>query len=118
MEIQIEFLSSSILAPLGESERIDFILTSIKSDKIIVFDDRLSSKEQTDLITETMKRVTKKFPGIEISTLGVQDSEDLRSTLIRFLGGKTGGLTVIGPSRLVKQMRRDANKIRLLAQKK
>lgn len=118
MEIQIEFVSSEVLAPLGGGERIDFILNSIKNDRILVLDERLSSADQKELIAETMRHISKRFPGIEISTLGVPSKDDFRSALIRLLGGRVGGLTIIGPSRLIKQIKRDPHKIRLLARGK
>ena len=59
-----------------------------------------------------MRMVGPNFPGIEISTLG-GDSDGLRSVLIRMLGGKRGGLTVIGPSKLIRQIKKDPTSIHL-----
>lgn len=114
MQIQIEFLSSALLAGKGGKEKIRFIVDSIKDGKILVLEDPLDHSEETKLIEATMKKVSPSFPGIEISTLG-SEAQDLRTMLIKMLGGKTGGLTVIGPSSLVKQVKRDPMSIRLFA---
>lgn len=117
MGVQIEFMSASTIADLSGSKKVDFLLKSIKGNKIIVIDEQLTPQEERELITETMKRVSSKFPGIEVSSLGT-DSDALKTFLIKMLGGRVGGLTVIGPSNLVKEIKRDPNKIRLLATSK
>jgi hypothetical protein len=57
------------------------------------------------------------FPGIEIGTLGgaVGEESDFRARIIRMLGGRTSGMTVIGPSDLVRQIKRDPESLSLLA---
>lgn len=114
MDIQIEFLSTSVLADKQGKAKTEFILENIKENKIIVLEDPLTPHEEKMLIEETMKRITTKFPGIEISTLGVE-TDGFKTRIIKFLGGKTGGITVIGPSKLVKEVTRDPQRIKLLA---
>ncbi|VVC02686.1 Uncharacterised protein [Candidatus Burarchaeum australiense] len=111
--IHIEFVASEILEKEGDN-KTDYILENVKDDTILVLEDPLTSEEQKELIKETMKRVDPGFPGIEVSTLG-GESEGLRSTLIRILGGKRRGLTVIGPSKLISQIRKNPNSIHLFA---
>jgi len=114
-DIHIEFISSSVLK--RGRNKADYILDHMKSNTILVLEDSLSLQEEKELIRETMKAVSKNFPGIEISTLG-GDSEGLRSSLIKMLGGKSGGLTVIGPSKLVRKIKRDPESIHLFARPK
>lgn len=114
MELKIEFISAERLAEKEGKAKIDFILGNVREDKILVLESPLSMQEEKSLITATMKKISPEFPGIEISTLG-NGSNDLRSQLIKLLGGKTGGLTVVGPSKLVKQIKRDPTSISLLA---
>lgn len=115
MAIKIEFLASKVL-PTESYAKIDFILENIKEDKIIVLEDKLTAREEKELIAETMRTVGDGFSGIEVSTLGAT-GEWWKETLIKMLGGKTNGLTVVGPSDLVKQVKKDPDKIRLLAGK-
>jgi len=117
MEIEIEFISAEILSPMGSEEKLKYIIKRVKKDKIIVVEESLSSLEEARLIEETMKQVSSRFPGIEVSTLRENTGEGLRERLIRFLGGKTGGLTVIGPSKLVKRVKKEPSRISIFAEK-
>ena len=114
MDLQIEFISSEALRPMDEQDRTSYILRSVKKNKIIVLDGMLSPLEEKNLIEETMKKIDSRFPGIEISTLG-RNEDDLRSRLIKMLGGTIGGLTVIGPSKLVKEIKKNPNRLNILA---
>jgi len=118
MEIDMEFVSSEVLNNMEVNEKVSFIIRRIKRGKILVIEDSLSSSEEARLIEETMKHIDDKFPGIEVSTLRERSVESIRERLIRLLGGRTGGLTVIGPSKLVKKIRKEPNKIILKAEKK
>lgn len=115
MDIELEFISSDVLAGKTPQEKMDFLLDKIKEDKIIVIEESLTSKEEALLIEATMKQITKKFPGVEISTLRERSAEGFREKLIKMLGGRTGGLTVIGPSRLVKKIKKEPQVISILA---
>jgi hypothetical protein len=114
MSLQIEFISSGALKPMDNQQRMDYILKSVKDNKIVVLDGMLSPVDEKNLIQETMKSIDGQFPGIEISTLGRSDA-DLKSRIIRLLGGTLGGITVIGPSKLVKEIKKDPNRLNLLA---
>jgi hypothetical protein len=113
MAIQIDFVSSKTLRKMSTKQRLDLVLQSVKKNTILVLEEPLTLDEERQLIRETMKIISKSFPGIEISSLS-QDEPDLRSSVIRLLGGKTSGLTVIGPANLVKEMKKDPNKLRVL----
>ena len=114
MTLQIEFISSVALKPLDEQGKRNYILKSVRKNKIVVLDGMLTPEEEKNLIQETMKSIDGQFPGIEISTLG-KNEDDLRVKLIRLLGGTIGGMTVIGPSKLVKEIKKDPNRLNLLA---
>jgi hypothetical protein len=116
MSVQIEFISAASLANKTSGEKIKLILASVRQDKIVVLEQALTPAEEKELITQTMGSVTKRFPGIEVSSLSDAPARDLRSMLITLLGGKAG-LTVVGPSNLVKQIKRDPGKLRLYAGK-
>lgn len=88
-----------------------------QDDKILVVEESLTPFEESKLIESTMEEVNEKFPGIEISTLRSDEgsSISIRERLIKLLGGSTGGLTVIGPSKFVKEIKKDPQRISLLA---
>ncbi len=115
MAVEIEFISSDMLGKKTEKEKMSYILERISQNKILVVEESLSYDEETKLIEETMKRVNDKFPGIEVSTLREKTEGGLRERLIKMLGGSTGGLTIIGPSKLVKKIKKEPQQISLLA---
>ena len=117
MKIELEFISSAILLEKEEDEKIEFIINNIKKNKIMVLEESLSTLEEARLIEETMKQVNRKFPGIEISTMRDKVEEGIKEKIIRMLGGKTGGLTIIGPSKLIKKIKKEPTKISMLAGK-
>lgn len=120
MGIQIEFISSDVLKDKTPEEKVHYILNEIRKAKarILVLEGSLSRAEEKELISKTMSSISKNFPGIEIASLGEGFPDlDFRTQLLKLLGGKPGGLTVVGPATLVKQIKRDPNKLSLLAGK-
>ncbi len=115
--IELEFISSDILVSKNEDERIEYILDRVKKNKILIMEGSLSPMEESRLIEIDMTQISDEFPGIEFATLGEKE-KGFREKIIHLLGGKTGGLTVVGPSRLVKRIKKDPKRIFLLASKK
>jgi len=113
MPVQIEFVSSKTLKQMTAAKKIAMVLESVKKNCILVLEEPLSLDEERQLIRETMKIISKSFPGIEISSLSPEE-KDFRTAIIGLLGGKTSGLTVVGPANLVKEMKKDPNKLRVL----
>lgn len=118
MKIELEFISSDTLASKSEDDKMKFILDKIKDNKILVMEESLTTTEESRLIEATMLMVTRKFPGIEVSTLREDASPGIREKIIRLLGGKRGGLTVIGPSKLIKRVKKEPKKISMWAESK
>jgi len=115
MEIQLEFITADVLDGMKVEEKMNYILERVKDDKILVIEEGMSVIEESALIEATMNQVNKKFPGIEVSTLREKNDRGIRERLIRVLGGRTGGLTVIGPSKIVKEIKKDPKRITMLA---
>lgn len=116
-KIELEFISSDILDEKKGDEKMRFILDKIKRDKILVIEESLSSTEEAKLIEVTMETISDKFPGIEVSTLREKKESGIRERIIKMLGGRTGGLTVIGPSRLIKRIKKEPQMISVLAER-
>lgn len=78
---------------------------------------RLKPNEETDLIQRTMENLSKDFKGIELCTVypNVKD-KFLKGLLVNILIGDRTGLTVVGPANIVKEIKRDPNKILLLTE--
>jgi hypothetical protein len=114
-DLRIEFVSASVLKDFESAKRIDYLLKVIKRGSLIVLEEKLAPDEERLLIEETMNLVNDKFSGIEISSLGAIEAKQWKERLIKLLGGKTSGLTVIGPAKIIKEIKNDRSKINLLA---
>ena len=121
MELSLDFLTMESLRQAGLNERIEMILEKIKEKKIIIVNAKFNQREEAALIEQTMKHVNKKFPGIEMCSLShdelVSDRNwlaRLRHQIINLLTGSDSGFTIIGPAKIIKEIKREPNRIRLL----
>lgn len=116
---QIELLTPRALHGKTSQQKLNFILQTMrKTDKILVLEEPLTPQEEAKLIELTMESIdntsNKRFTGIEVATLGASDVTDIKTRLVKLLGGRPSGLTVIGPSKIVKQIKKDPHKLNLL----
>lgn len=104
-------------------EKIKKILSSVRDGKILVMEGRLKKTEEAELIKATMEQINGKFKGIEV-TVVYPDSKNatfgkkLKSALAEMLLGDRQGLTVIGSATLIKEIRKDPDKIQLMTEER
>ena len=117
MMLTLQFLPYSEIEPLSSNSRIRKILNLVRENKIVLMEGRLKPNEETDLIQRTMENLSKDFKGIELCTVypNVKD-KFLKGLLVNILKGDRTGLTVVGPANIVKEIKRDPNKILLLTE--
>ena len=65
-----------------------------------------------------METIKREFKGIEICTIYPEDANKaffnkIKSEMIKLLVGNRDGITIIGPASIVKEIRKDPNKIML-----
>src|SRR3989338_5373827 len=102
---EIENLSS-----LG---RIRKLLNIAKEKNIVLLQGRLKKEEETELIKATMEEINREFKGIELSVINPDERARGFGKLRNMLLGDRQGFTIIGPASIVKQIKRDPNKIEL-----
>ena len=118
--ITLQYTAHSEFGPLDTASKIRKILRSVKEDKILVIEGKMSPEEEAELITCTMEQIDKRFKGIEIASLDPQKRRNqdfldvTKRAIANYLLGKNEGLTIIGPASIVKEIKRDPNKIELL----
>lgn len=87
------------------------LLKDLREGTILVVDAKLDSKEETQLIEETMKLVSDKFSGIEMSSLDLDENskgfEKLKKMIVEKLTGKRRGITIIGPAKKVRKIKKN-----------
>ena len=121
--LTLQFIPYSDIEGVPLEQKIKKILGIVKEDKIIVMEGRLKKSEETELIKATMERIDNNFKGIEVSVIYPENRGDnlgrtLKNSLIGVLHGERQGLTVIGPATLIKEIKKDPDKIQLFAKEK
>ncbi len=122
--LTLQFVPYEEIEGLTSNERIKKLLNSVKDDKIVVLEGRLRKEEETELIRRTMEEISERFKGIELSVIYPQKrksstfGKSIRSNLAGMLLGERQGLTIIGPASLIKEIRKDPDKVQLLTQER
>ena len=120
--VTLSFISYSEIEGLSSVGRIRKLLNIAKENKIILLEGKLNKKEEAELIKATMEEINKDFKGIElavIDTITAKNAAGLkrfRNAVFGMLLGNRQGMTVIGPASVVKEIKKDPNKIELLTQ--
>ena len=117
--VTFQFIPYYEIEDLGSARRVKKLIDVVKDNKIVLLQGRLKKEEETDLIAITMEEVGDKFKGIELAVINPEDKEHsglkkLRGNFFNFLLGDRQGLTIIGPASVVKEIKKDPNKIELL----
>lgn len=106
MEIKMDLISEDKIASMTSIEKLRFVLDGVKAGKIVILEGGLTSEEQMKLIELTMTEVNEDFPGIEMS--GYPSKKGFLN-----LRRKTR-LTVVGPARVMRTIRRERDLISAL----
>ena len=117
--LTLQFIPYDEIEDLNSDQRIRKLLRMVKDEKIVLMQGRLKPEEETSLIETTMGGINKMFKGIEMCTIypeekGIEILSKLRKGMAQFLVGHREGITIIGPANIIKEIRRDPNKIQLL----
>ena len=118
--LTLQFIPYHDIEPLSSEARVKKLLTVVKENKVVVMEGRLKPSEESTLIQRTMEEVSKDFKGIELCTLYPQTKkakqllELLRQLMFKMIMGNRTGITIIGPATIIKEIRRDPNKIELM----
>ena len=119
--LSLQVIPFAEIEKLGISERVKRILDLVLKNKIVIIHGRLRAEEEARLIEDTMAMVDhiRGFKGIELAVIepdmrnrGIFDK--MKYNIAKSLVGDSAALTVIGPSSVVKEIRRDPKKIELL----
>jgi len=116
--LTLQFIPYSEIEDLGSARRVKKILDIVKENKIVLLEGRLKKEEETDLIAITMEEIDSKFKGIEIAALDPKKKSEnffkqARSQIANVLLGDRQGFTIIGPATVVKEIKKDPDKIEL-----
>lgn len=135
MKLKFDFISSAILESKPRDKRINFILSKVKDGTILVTDGVMSPEEEMELIRETMRRVDDGFPGIEVASLKkpvsglarlIEKFSEQKDRVKLFFASLRGekkvftslktGLTLIGPAKYIKKIKKNPNSFSILTE--
>jgi hypothetical protein len=116
--LTLQFIPYSEISSLNSEERLKKLLDLAKEDKIILLEGRLKEQEEAELIKKTMESISDKFTGIELGVIYPEGKDmslynKLRQLLVRVILGTRGGFTIIGPANVIKEIKKDPDKIQL-----
>ncbi|MBW2992097.1 DUF2073 domain-containing protein [Candidatus Woesearchaeota archaeon] len=119
--LTLQFVPYNDIENLSSAKRIQKILNIVKDDKIALMEGRLKKEEEKDLIEITMEEIDDKFKGVELAVIYPNKDykhigERMRKGFVSMLLGDRQGLTVVGPASIVKEIKKDPNKIELFTQ--
>lgn len=114
--ISLQFVPHSSIEHLSSLGKIKKLLKMTKENQIVLLEGRLKKEEEAELIKTTMEEIDDDFKGIELAVINPEKTEGdiihkTKNKIISLLLGRRQGLTVIGPSTLVKEIKKDPNKI-------
>lgn len=115
--LTLQYIPAHETHNLNSDAKIKKLLKLVKEEKILLIEGRLSSEEEANLIQKTMEEINNKFKGIEICSIESKDNlmflERLKHGIAKVLLGAKTGLTIVGPASIVKEIKKDPNKIEL-----
>lgn len=117
--LTLQYLPHHEFAYLNTDSKLKRILKAVKEEKILLIEGRLEPLEESELIKRTMEEISRKFKGIEIASFdydfkNLELWDKVKKNLAYMLLRRRSGLTIVGPATVVREIKKDPNKIELL----
>ena len=119
--LTLQFVPYSEIEYISSVGRIRKLLNIAKENRIVLLEGRLRKEEEVELIKATMEEINKDFKGIELSVIYPNKKESdlfrrLKKNFVNMLLGDRQGLTIIGPASIVREIKKDPDKIQLFTE--
>ena len=97
---------------------LNMVFNELMHGAIIVIDAKLTPQEEAFLIQEAMKLISERFSGIEIGSVHLSQLkggafDGVRQKLAERMLGKKMGITIIGPSNIIRSIERSGEELQL-----
>lgn len=117
--VTLQFLPYTEIERLSSIGRIRKLLNLAKEDRIVLLQGRLTRDEEAELIKATMEEIDEGFKGIELAVIHPEQQrlagfQKLKYDVASLVLGDRQGLTIVGSASIVKDIKRNPNKIELL----
>ena len=116
----MSFVPYADIVKLESVERIKRVLDIVLKNRIVILQGRLTAVEEASLIQSTMALVgkIKKFKGVELAVIQGNMQENMfdkfKLGVARALVGNRDQLTIIGPASMVREIKKNPEKIDLM----
>ncbi len=107
LEFSIYYINAEDYFKMSNKERVNKIIYLLKNRNIIVIDAVLPPSDELEIIKEVINNVDNSFKGIEISTIKKKENNWLNKFLLK----KQKGLTIIGPSNIIKKLEKEGDNL-------
>ena len=117
--LTLQFVPYNEISELSSRRRINKLITIVKKNSVVLMQGRLRPEEETALIQKTMEDISRTFKGIELCTVLPKSKKSnwiqtVKAQMISKIIGDRDGFTIIGPATLVKEIKKNPQKIELL----
>lgn len=116
--VNVQVLSYDLMKNLTSLAKVKKILEIVKKGDVVMLEGRLMPEEETALISSALESVSGKFSGIEIAYLDSKKPSSFldrfRDRIIKLLAKDRIGITVVGPSKIVKDIKMNPDKLEIL----
>lgn len=117
--LTIQFIPYHEIEGLSLANKIKKLIDVVRENKIVVMEGRLKKQEEADLIKMTMEAIDEKFKGVEISVIypELKNADfvgKMKGGLANVLLGERQGLTIIGPATVIKEIKKEPNRMQLM----
>jgi len=123
MALTLEFVPYSEIEELSSKKRVAKLITIVKKESVVLMQGKLKPEEEASLIQRTMEDISKTFKGIELCTVDPEPTtkerwiRQLKAIFIKMLIGDRDGFTIIGPATVIKEIKKNPQKVELLLKK-
>jgi len=114
----LQVLSYNLIKTLRPHERINKILSSVKNGDVVMIEGKLSYEEENELVSRALASISGRFTGVEVAYLKSKFPkrfiDKLKDSIIELLAKDRIGITVVGPSKIIKEIKMNPQKLEVL----
>lgn len=119
-DLKMDFVSMDSVKGNTIDEKLENILEDVKDGHIVVLDEALDPNEEARLVATTMENIDAKFAGIEFCSLPRKENWLYKkmNRMVSFITRSnvtTPGLTLVGPSNIIREIKRDPDSFHVSA---
>lgn len=117
----VQVLAYELIKDYDSEKKVKKIIDIVKKGDIVMLEGRLTPEEDLNLTSKALESVSGKFSGIEVayisSTTANSFVDKLKNRLLKVIASDRIGITVVGPSKIIKEIKMNPSKLEILFRK-